>query len=216
MISERKSLAQLCWHAYWDIPEAARITRENLTAFVLPGTPAVVVFQGSNDVPDWFVNFDATFATHPWGRVHAGFYRSWLRLRDAVSREIGLRPAILTGHSLGGALAVLAAHDIVYTSKVVTFGAPRVGDNDFVSGFQAAMLGHAERYVYQFDPVPLLPGYLAGYRHPTPPIWFDGESWLEGYSWAERVRQGWRLSGTWKHLLKFLWCHAAARYATAA
>lgn len=70
----------------------------------------------------------------------------------------------ITGHSLGGALALLNAHEAAAAAipgldhvSVVSFGAPRVGNADF--GRELADLGvKVLRLVNYQDPVPKLPG----------------------------------------------------------
>ncbi|RCN51601.1 triacylglycerol lipase [Ancylostoma caninum] len=59
----------------------------------------------------------------------------------------------ISGHSLGGALATLAASYLVKsrrvaesnTVKLVTFGQPRVGDKEFANSFDEEVFG-----IYQF------------------------------------------------------------------
>merc|ERR1712224_789396 len=68
--------------------------------------------------------------------------------------------ALVTGHSLGGALATLAAYDFTvflgYTTRSVTFGCPRVGDADFVIAYGTAVPETA-RFVNKLDPICRLP-----------------------------------------------------------
>ena len=68
----------------------------------------------------------------------------------------------VTGHSLGGALAVLAASDLKMAGKNIlhfyTFGAPRVGDPKFVQWFDAKFGSQFKgRITHSHDPVPHLP-----------------------------------------------------------
>lgn len=72
------------------------------------------------------------------GRVHSGF----LAALDEVFDRLGDlssdgRAVWLTGHSLGGALAVLAAARLPRVQGVYVFGAPLVGDADFRTGLAA-------------------------------------------------------------------------------
>jgi len=78
---------------------------------------------------------------------------------------------IFTGHSLGGALAMLAA-SYWPPEQVHTFGCPRVGN----SGFVKTVLCKVHRYENWDDPVPYLPtitsprqifSSLIGLRRPT-------------------------------------------------
>jgi len=70
-------------------------------------------------------------------------------------------PLFITGHSLGGALATLAAIDIATNTTfasptVYTFGAPRVGDPPFVKAYNCTVPIHW-RIQNKFDIVPHLP-----------------------------------------------------------
>lgn len=84
---------------------------------------------------------------------HSGFDRAWHRLRPQVMDwlEDNVAPGgalILCGHSLGGAIAVLAADELCASNEVravVTFGGPRVGSVEFRDAYldrPAAPAGH--------------------------------------------------------------------------
>ena len=81
--------------------------------------------------------------------VHAGFlaqYNALASQLDAALRalipaaERATTPVVVTGHSLGGAMATLAAYEVAlagyYVRGVYTFGSPRVGDAAFAVAFQ--------------------------------------------------------------------------------
>lgn len=93
-------------------------------------------------------------------RVHAGFLRHWLSLRDAVLEEVARAPhaaLAVTGFSLGGACAVLAAAALRERGpSVVAFGAPRVGNGVFAGWFRQAV-PDCRRVVLPGDLVPLVP-----------------------------------------------------------
>jgi len=97
------------------------------------------------------------------GRIHRGFRDAldeiWPDLQDCLEalRAKGCRLWI-TGHSLGGALSLLAADrlDAIYkVSGVYTFGAPRIGDKRFASRFAPRTF----RIVNNNDVVPHLPPF---------------------------------------------------------
>jgi hypothetical protein len=128
------------------------------------GGPTIVCFRGSTRTRQWILN--ALFRSHRWERfrsaedpetafVHSGIYvilkRIWPLLEEELRRCP--RPWILTGHSLGGALAVLAGA-LVLPDLVCTFGAPKVGSRDF---FQLKNGGETWRIVNGIDLVPRLP-----------------------------------------------------------
>ena len=99
---------------------------------------AVLVFRGTNSFESWLSNLNAIQT--PWdegGMVHAGFKNEfckiWPELDEALS-EISC-PIFYTGHSLGGALATLAASKRP-PQAVYTFGSPRVGDPVFAESLR--------------------------------------------------------------------------------
>lgn len=117
------------------------------------------------------------------GEVHRGFLNSMLPLWDGVvgllsSPESAVRRLFVTGHGIGGAVAVLlgarlAAAGHVSVRKgfgtrlqgIHTFGQPRVGDHEF-AGWAEEWVGECYyRYVYRGDPVPYRPVSVLGYQH---------------------------------------------------
>ena len=75
--------------------------------------------------------------------------------------EANDRPLWVTGHSLGGALALLAAwrlqRNFITVHEIVTFGAPMIGNEAAARAFEQEFAGKIFRYVNFEDPVPLLP-----------------------------------------------------------
>lgn len=101
--------------------------------------------------------------------VHTGFKEALDKVWSKVQRKVDGRRVYWTGHSLGGALAVLAASrthlmDSVNaeTAGLITFGQPRVGDRDLAK----AMTGVPyDRYYRCVDIVPWLPPYSFNFVH---------------------------------------------------
>ena len=139
---------------------------------------AFVSFRGSQDLEDWLRNVDAAPEDYApidgFGRVHAGFQAAYRLVRDSIDANLpaacaGCDQILLTGHSLGGALAVLAAPDIFRNMPpntlepgLVTFAGPRVGLSDFATSFNTA-IESCFRVVNFLDIVPHVP--LAPYVH---------------------------------------------------
>ena len=71
------------------------------------------------------------------------------------------RPLWITGHSLGGAVALLAAwrlqRNFMAVQEVVTFGAPMIGNDAASHAFGREFAGKIFRYVDLEDLVPHLP-----------------------------------------------------------
>ncbi|MDA7915706.1 lipase family protein [Verrucomicrobia bacterium] len=91
------------------------------------------------------------------GKIHSGFHSAWETISAWFQEELithRVTKVHLTGHSLGGALALLGAETCQALSPVVyTFGAPRVGDADFAESVQATHF----RMVNNNDLVPQMP-----------------------------------------------------------
>jgi triacylglycerol lipase len=160
----------------------------------------VLAFRGSESAADWRVNLDARMIRVPWapGRVHRGFAGAlddvWPRvarrlraLRDPPDEDSPPRPLWLTGHSLGGALASLAAarleHEGTPAAGLATFGQPRVGDWDFVQGLRTPWL----RVVHGVDAAAGLP---VGTR-PFPYVHGGDFVWLHASDGLDRQAEAW-------------------------
>jgi alpha-beta hydrolase superfamily lysophospholipase len=94
---------------------------------------------------------------------------------DAAIRQGAPATLLITGHSLGGALATLCAADVAeswarspvqHRPRIVlhTFGSPRVGDAIFAARL-AAHVPTALRFVAGLDIVPSVPLVAMGYAH---------------------------------------------------
>lgn len=150
----------------------------SVTAFgcVMHGHP-VLCFRGTQTFRQWII--DALIL--PWGLPirHMGFNLAWKVVQKKVREWLNSIPSdkgiILTGHSLGGAMAFLAAYDLYDcgVDAVITFGAPR-----------PAMAGFRDDYRFRVDlssdnPKPL-DQLTQRYTHETdlvsrvpPPIFFS-------------------------------------------
>lgn len=100
-------------------------------------------------------------------RFHKGFTDAigeiWEPLAAAVTAEYERRdrPIWITGHSLGGALALCSAwllkRRFIPVHEVCTFGAPMIGNRVACEAFDREFAGRIFRYVNGRDPVPKLP-----------------------------------------------------------
>jgi hypothetical protein len=120
-----------------------------------------LVFRGTEKLDDWLRNAEALLV--PWdgpGKVHAGFLRAlnevWTELHPALQNIDD--PIFYTGHSLGAAIAVLAAARIEAARRplaVYTFGSPRCGNGRFAK--EHPLRDRIYRVVNNRDIVPLVP-----------------------------------------------------------
>ena len=130
-----------------------------------------VVFRGSSSTKNWISDLNAQkegYTSFPECncQVHKGFYDAEQQVIGNVVAEVkrllsahaGFGVTV-TGHSLGAALAHLAAMDIKkagITCDVINFGMPRVGTAEY-SSFAAGKVPSTKRYVHNADQVPHLP-----------------------------------------------------------
>lgn len=123
-----------------------------------------IAFTGSSETIDWIHNFKvAKVHREGMGYIHDGFADGWDDLRPLVYSDLAgdkKRKIVLTGHSLGGALATLASawlkRDGFNVVACLTFGAPRVGNWDFKKVY--SKLGvPTYRFVHGYDIVPTIP-----------------------------------------------------------
>ncbi|TKR87344.1 hypothetical protein L596_011755 [Steinernema carpocapsae] len=88
----------------------------------------------------------------------------------------------VTGHSLGGAMATLAAGVILKTElvtkenlRLVTFGQPRTGDQAFASAHDEAF-SYSYRVTHKRDLVPHVPfENMEGYIHHKSEVWYNND-----------------------------------------
>ena len=75
---------------------------------------------------------------------------------------------MITGHSLGGALAVMAAAHLHNKYKMVEYlytqGQPRVGNDKFAQ-FMTQLIPNIYRIVHYADQVPHVPQSVLGFKH---------------------------------------------------
>lgn len=97
---------------------------------------AALIFRGTTDLKDWLIDFEAI--PNKWsgqGLVHKGFEDALQLVWDKIAASLKTNvpsdcPLFIAGHSLGAALATLAAA-LLQPRALYTFGSPRVGDNTF-------------------------------------------------------------------------------------
>lgn len=137
----------------------------------------IVVFRGTDDKSDWIANLDRRSVNTDHGEIHRGFHDAYQRLRkQVVSIVDSENPKHLwvTGHSLGGALSVVCAYDLIENERrnvngLVTFGQPMVARSEMGQHLDDVLLGSYVHYVHASDFVPRIP---PSFQHCGSLVWF--------------------------------------------
>jgi len=134
---------------------------------------AVLAFRGTIRTDEWVSDAMARQTACPFaprmGWTHAGFTDIYESMRNKIAEALEtIAPAktlYIAGHSLGGALAVLAAADLAAGGRrpvVYTFGAPRAGNPRFACRYDK-LVPDSYRIANVHDIVTRLP----------PPVWWS-------------------------------------------
>ncbi|KKY31689.1 putative feruloyl esterase a [Diaporthe ampelina] len=138
---------------------------------------AVVVFRGTASDKNFQVDLNVTLAPFETAAgncagcsVHGGFYLAWAAAREQVlglvQGVLGEFPGygvVITGHSLGGSMASLAAtqfQPLFPNLTVYTFGEPRTGDALYVQAVENNFLASSPcttryfRSTREYIPIP--------------------------------------------------------------
>jgi len=151
----------------------------------------MVSFRGTqaDSLRNWAVDLKAAkltpYQNYTGVQVHEGFQKAYLALKNqvlsAVQTQLSRNPGyavVLTGHSLGAALATLAAIDI---SRITTqvyvwhYGSPRVGNRNFSTLFSSAIKVHY-RVVNNRDMIAHMPPMNYDFYHIPTEVWERGTS----------------------------------------
>ena len=148
----------------------------------------------------------APYPDEPDVKVEKGFYAWYQTLKNEVDQALfaaandpecisslesssDFRVAV-TGHSAGGAVAMLHSYDLLHgdpsgtggnftLSSVFTYGSPRVGNEAFSSRsndlMNAAQIPQF-RVTHYRDIVPHMPAEKTGYHHVAQEVWYNEES----------------------------------------
>ena len=167
--------------------EARLISQGNTQAWVGHNDDHIVVAFRGTEAPtsieglkDWFLSDALNLLVIPEGRMgtdfaaagvgarfHLGFMNAitdiWGPLLEEVQAQLKAkeRPLWVTGHSLGGALALLSSwlfqRKFISVHQVYTYGAPMIGNRIASEAFDREFPDKIYRYVNFDDPVPKLP-----------------------------------------------------------
>ena len=135
---------------------------------------AVIAFRGTEKkISDWLTDFKAVPTSIDKGKVHTGFYQAFNTVKDPhgitvrdkvvqIMQKPEVRddngdplPLFITGHSLGGALALLATNTLApdIEGACYTFGGPRIANYEYFDKLKTPVY----RVVNSSDIVPRVP-----------------------------------------------------------
>jgi hypothetical protein len=144
-------------------------------AFVAAGHAATfITFAGTDPVvlANWISDFDTHLTSTGLAEGFAEAASIVLdRLREILAKiSNGEKRLFLSGHSLGGALAVVAASKLtsnapIAVEAVYTFGMPRPGSSDFAREYNTSLGIRTYRLVHGGDLVPTVAPSEMGFRH---------------------------------------------------
>jgi len=150
------------------------------------GTAIMVAVRGTNNfvniITDLYAIAKQMDVPGVPGTIHSGFANAWSTLRGLGLKQtvINLKAKtkatqlFVTGHSLGGAVATLAALELSalgFTTSLYTFGSPRVGGTKFAMHVNSK-IKDSFRIVHDNDLVPHVPLSTWFFVHVGKEVWF--------------------------------------------
>lgn len=207
-------------HARLDADELKKIYPEsvfiesketNTQGFMfIRGTQLIISFRGTQQLPDWFNDFNGWHVTYPYGnknsdiKVHKGFIECYRSVRGQILEYISkhkkdLHHIVVCGHSLGGALATLCAVDVQYNHPDITIscypsGNPAVGNKAFVRSYNKRVPDTTRTYMRR-DIVPKCPPkwfglkLYGGYAHTDKPNPIGKKGFWDGLKMYFKIRK---------------------------
>lgn len=196
-------LAHLAAAAYKDIPQTYDswgelglprcqiFSSDNMATkgfLAMDDSDIFIAFRGTDDIKDMITDINILMVKGYGGRVHKGFADAlesvWSRVQSALKLFQKEKPNAkiwVTGHSLGGALAILCGQRLVAEKwikpeqvAVFTFGQPRVGDKAFADNYPANLC----RFYHRYDIVPAVPPpeLTPDFIHVGQHLWLSGKA----------------------------------------
>ncbi len=141
---------------------------------------------------------------HKGGRVHRGFYAEYKKVIPGIKEALkkhnksGKKTVWITGHSLGGAMALLVAVELQPSGGCHTFGQPRVGNADFLKNINFPYY----RYRNNNDTVTIIPpSFGVIYKHSGILRYINTYGNIRKATWLQRFKDKWR--GAWQAAKSF-------------
>jgi len=200
-------LAELSFASYWaeeymrelcdhfGFQELRHFSFQGAHAYVIGNEHDSIVACRGTEAGDWndiratLKIWKATATTI--GKVHSGFNAEvdhlWPELEEAL--QSNTRPLYFTGHSLGGAMALICAGrselggSATPPQEIQTFGCPRVGNHRYITHCMLRKI----RWVNNNDFATRLPPAIIGFRHSGLEMYIDGRGNISGLTGMRRL-----------------------------
>lgn len=179
-LAYRDSCAVQAQARAWGFSDCVFLERKAAQGFLARTADQMLVsFRGTESAADWISNLNVSTRTIAGiGPVHAGFLGQFQALQpelEQLMRAWPSLPLIITGHSLGGGIAVVAAASWAHSrtvSAVYTYGQPAAAKGNAASVINTLLSGRYHRFVNDADIVPRVPPL---YQHAGHLLLFDDE-----------------------------------------
>lgn len=172
----------------------------------------IILFQGTESFKDLLIDvmvvptkYEKPYNGQNW-RVHSGFYKAWNSVRSEILNKIFYNDNklyedgdtfLISGHSLGGAIATLCAEDVGYHAErdmggrapiqLVTFGAPRISkNNNGVKALREYITRDSIHFRYACDYIPTIP---SSYKNNEPSYNLGKKPWFSFLSLFNAINE---------------------------
>lgn len=165
----------------------------------------IIIFRGTDNLEDqewgeWIGTDFNTGMTNAGGalqgtKIHNGFWSSFDLIRDQLLAELirvkAKDKAIwVTGHSLGGAMAILTGvylkADGYPVKNIYSYSAPRtIGNDKFAEKANSLLPNRIQRFEYYLDPITLM--WVHGYAAFGRRNWMDHKEKGNGYDFFTNI-----------------------------
>lgn len=156
-------------------------------------------FRGTDQLLEWLDNIKVFAVKALFGEFHRGFWHSlhdvWEPINDdfRALQKKHKRPLFITGHSLGGAMATVAAAHLVHEDKpftgLYTFGQPRVLSRATARVMNSECRSRFFRFHNNNDIVTRVPPRLMGYSHAGTYLYIsqEGQIHMDSGFWSRFI-----------------------------
>ncbi|KAL4435114.1 hypothetical protein ABPG74_003607 [Tetrahymena malaccensis] len=157
----------------------------------------VIAIRGTDNLNNWITNlkaFPVDFPSCVECQIHMGFRDHAQSVQEDINlcvksilKQYINAKIVITGHSLGGAIATLVSIEVLKYLKtkdqvsVYTFGAPKIGNQNFVD-YLNQQIPNSYRIVNYYDAVPHLPfKQILDFKHHGYEIWMTNPDSLNQF-----------------------------------